>query len=143
MAVEPEKRPSIAWIAFLSGVLLFYCAASLGCYQIWQSKPESITPYLLAIAVPFFTLLPYWMVSSAVPNLYATRRLRFPLTMTLPIVYSLLNVLSATLWSNTGNSLVRPNPVLDVLALWFNPTLILLLVVLQFMVLSLAGKVGG
>jgi hypothetical protein len=142
MAAEPEKKPSIVWIAFLSGILLFYCAAALGCYLVWQTKPENITPYMLAIAIPFFSLLPFWMISSAVPNLYALRKLKFPITLTLPIVYTVILVLSATLWGNTGNSLVRPNPVLDALSMWFNPVLLLLLIILQFVVLSLAGKVG-
>jgi hypothetical protein len=130
-------------IAGVCGVTLFLCSAAVGAFHVYMSRPVDVLPYALVIAVPFMTTISFLLVSALVPTMYGGGKLVFPVTVTLPIVYSVLVMVSATLWSTTGSSLVRPQPILDVIGVWFNPTVVMLTVVIEFVVLTLMGKMQG
>ncbi|MEZ0325015.1 MAG: hypothetical protein ACAH95_03850 [Fimbriimonas sp.] len=135
-----KQEPELLSLSGISGITMFFCAAAIGAYHVRTMGAVEVYPYAFVLAVPFMTVVSFMFVSALVPRLYATARLRFPLTVSLPIIYCLLMLVSTVLWSSTGNSLVRPNPALDVLAIWFSPTVLLLLAVIQFVALTLVGK---
>jgi hypothetical protein len=137
-----KKGHELLSLSGMSGVIMFCCAAAVGAYHVRTSGIVGPLPYIFVIGVPCLTVLTFLFVSALVPKLYAPGRLVFPLTISLPIIFCLLLVVSAVLWSSTGNSLVRPNPALDVLAVWFSPTILVLLAAIQFVALTLAGKLS-
>ncbi len=135
-----KREPELLSLSGLSGLVLFFCAAGLGAFHVRSLGPVGLLPYAFVLAVPFLTVVSFMFVSALAPKLYAPGRLVFPLTVSLPIIYCLLLVVSTMLWSSTGNSLVRTNPALDVLAIWFSPTVLALLAIIQFVALTLVGK---
>ena len=135
-----KKEPELLSLAGVSGITMFFCAAAIGAYHVRALGATELYSYAFVLAVPFMTVVSFMFVSAMAPKLYALGRLAFPLTLSLPIVYCLLMVVSTVLWSSTGNSLVRPHPALDVLAIWFNPTVLLLVTAIQFVALTLVGK---
>jgi hypothetical protein len=137
-----KKEPELLSLSGISGVTMFFCAAAIGIFHLRSAGVQDTPPYAFVLAVPFMTVLAFMFVSALVPSLYAPGRLVFPLTISLPIIYCLLLIVSAVLWSSSGNSLVRPNAALDVLAIWFSPTILLLLAVIQFVALTLIGKLS-
>ncbi len=135
-----KKEHELLSLSGLSGLTMLFCAAGVGAYHVRSLGAHGLLPYALVLAVPSMTMVAFLFVSALAPKLFATGKLVFPLTLSLPIVYCLLLMVSTVLWTSTGNSLVRPNPALNILAIWVNPLLLVLLAVIQFVALSLVGK---
>jgi hypothetical protein len=137
MAGDGRRSYSIAGV---SGMVMFLCSAGLGLAHVSLTGADSTWAYIFMVAVPLSTLVTFWFVAALAPRLFAMGALRFPLTLTLPPVFSLLLMVSATLWTSTDNSLVSPHPAMSVMALWFSPTILLLQIVIQFVALTLVGS---
>jgi hypothetical protein len=97
----PHKR-----LVFESGCLLTLTAFLLAYGWLRFSRDEETT-YLLLLIVPGSTTIVYFIVGVLVPNLIASERIRWPLTITLPIVYGALMQLCAAFWLRGPNPIVK------------------------------------
>jgi hypothetical protein len=121
--------------------LLFAVPATLG-YRHVQALPDAnFLTTLVVLAIPLTATLIFLAVSSAAQGLYATKALRFPLTVTLPAVHTVLLYTSAKLWSvaSTGSYLVRPPQQILPIAYWVETGTLLTVLVLQIVCLSLVA----
>jgi hypothetical protein len=89
-----------------SSVLLSLVASGFA-FEWPQISGEKDTAFLVLLIVPASATIAYLFVGALVPNLTALARFRWPLMVTLPIVYGALLQLCAALWLRGPNPLVR------------------------------------
>lgn len=99
-AVPPTR------LVFESGCLLTLIAG-LFAHEWLQFTHDRDTSFLLLLIVPGSTTIVYCLIGVLVPNLMAAGRIRWPLIITLPLVYGALLQLCAAFWMRGPNPIVK------------------------------------
>ncbi len=130
-------RDSKVVLAIACAGVLFFCSAAIVVFQLWQAGPQSTVRYGVALGVPFAATGFFLGTCVLVPNVLAVGKLRFPLNITLPLIFAALVLLVVTLWTSTGNSLVAGPEILRTAKIWLSPSLLAEMVLFQGALLSL------
>ncbi len=93
--------------------------------------------YALVVGVPASAALIFLLMVFLVPNLIPAPRLKFPLQLTLPIVFCALMPVASMLWTSTSASLVAPQRVTEFAQVWQQPRPLITSFVFQALVLTL------
>ena len=75
----------------------------------------------MVIGVPATAAVAFLVISMCFPALFAVRALRFPLQLTLPVVFNSLLVLGAAMWLTTPEELISNFDVVRFARLWQQP----------------------
>jgi hypothetical protein len=76
-----------------------------------------------------------------VPSLLGPGRLQFPLTITLPLVYTVMNIVATRMWTTMSSVILELPPVLALATLWHRPATLGIAFTLQILVLTLWAAV--
>jgi hypothetical protein len=131
-----------AFLVFKVTFLLFMVTSIYGDYRLRQMNLRETGTMTVVIAAAGFATLLFLFLATAIPDLTAPKRLVFPLTITLPVVYGMLLLLSGVLWTSTGNALFEVPQALRAATLWSDPGALAILVVLQILTLGLVSALG-
>jgi hypothetical protein len=97
----------------------------------------------LAFLVPAVSTVLFLCISLAVPDLYAIGRLRPPLTLTLPLIYTAMLLLTTMLITRVGLSIARVSDNFAAINLWANGWLLLGSYVAGALFLTLLGRMDS
>jgi hypothetical protein len=98
--------------------VLLLCAGGTGLIHLWKTGPLTFQIASTGLLVPAFTTILFLCVSLGIPDLYAVGRIRFPLNVTLPILYTAMLLLSMTLLSRVGLSISRVPDSYSAINIW-------------------------
>lgn len=128
----------ISLILECSTVLLL-CAGG-GCIShLWKNGPLTLDIASTALIVPAIATILFLFVSFGIPDLYAVDGLRFPLNFTLPLIYAAALVLTMTLISRVGPSIMRIPDQLEAIKVWGNVWVVGTTLVAGIVCLSVLG----
>ncbi len=134
---SPNKGSSSRFILSLQcGMVMFACAAGYGGYITWETHSLPNFPFAILYGIPAVATIFFIVAGELIPGLFAPKRLAFPLTLTLPMVFNAFILLAATLITSTGNSLIAPFEQLKVARLWQSPAVLCLVGICQILCLS-------
>ena len=119
------------------GLLLFACSAGPVCFQVWQNGAEHTGGYWMVVGVPATAAALFVAVSLAIPNLFASGKLSFPLQFTLPVTFCALLLVSAVLWSTPAVGLLANQEVVKYAQVWELPGELLLVGASQIIGISI------
>ena len=91
------------------------------------------------MVVPSMSTLLFLCISAAVPDLYGSGRLRFPVTVTLPLIYVATLWMSMTLMSRVGLSIADVPDRLSAITIWANHWLLFVTLLAAVICLSVLG----
>ena len=117
-------------------VLLLGVTTAAFAYLLRPTHAGRESSYLLVMLFPGVALAFYCVVAAMIPNLLSIGRLRWPLTLTLPIVYGALLQLTLALGLQGHNPIVRQSLMIPAGWYWQEPTVMVDLAVSQIFVLS-------
>lgn len=138
--LEPDMRAKTeTGFVFELTLLLFICAAAVGIWFVSRQPDANRSTYLVVVGLPVSAASLFAFSCFLVPDLVAPRRVVFPLPVTLPLVYSLLIIVSVVLWTTNGSSIVATDPTLNRAMLWSQPLPLGMTVALQCLVLSVVA----
>jgi RsiW-degrading membrane proteinase PrsW (M82 family) len=142
----PAVAPSHTRLLLASSVLLTLTAAILADASLRLSGDHD-TIFIVLLVVPGSATAAFLAIGIVVPNLVGISRLRWPLMVTLPVVYGALLQLCAALWSRGPNPIVRLEPFSRASEFWQSWVVAGSLLVCQIVVLGawslLAGRISG
>ena len=92
--------------------------------HLWKSGPLTLQVASIALVVPTISALLFVCISIGVPELYAVDRLRFPINITLPVIYVGTLLLTMSLLSRVGLSITKVPDNLAAINIWTNPWLL-------------------
>lgn len=124
------------------GLVLLLCAGGAALSHLWKKGPLSIEIAGVALLIPCVSTILFLCISMAVPELYAVGRLRFPLTLTLPVVYSAILATSTALLTRVGLSITKVPDRFEAINLWSNPWLLLWTTLAGVLCLSALGALA-
>lgn len=127
-------RPSLPVDSYLhvrSGFVLTAMAFGFGIMRLRQAGVSFGPLMTVALAMPASASLLFGIVGILVPDLFATKRMRFPLPLTLPLVYAMLLVVSVVLWTTQGRPLFSVPQVLQIAGFWMEPQTLATLTITQ------------
>lgn len=133
-------RPSLPVDPYLharTGISLTVVAFGFGVMRLRQAGVSFGPVMTVALAMPASATLLFGLVGIAVPGLFATKRLRFPLPLTLPLVYATLLVVSVVLWTTQARPLFSVPQALRIAGFWTEGQTLSILVVAQALTLSI------
>lgn len=122
---------------------MMLCAAGACLSHLWKSGPLTLQIASVALIVPAMSTVLYLGTSLGVPDLYALNRLRFPLTVTLPLIYTAMLLLSATLISRVGLSITRMPDTFAAINVWADWWVLAITFAAGAICLSLLGVFEG
>jgi len=100
--------------------VLLLCAGGACLSHLWKNGPLTLQIAGVGLVVPTISAILFFCLSIAVPDLYAVNSLRFPLNMTLPLIYAATLLLTMTLISRVGLSITRVPDALGAINVWSN-----------------------
>ena len=103
-----------------SAFALMLCSAGVCLSYLWYGGGVTLPTISVALMIPAITTVLFLCVSIGVPDLYAPGSLRFPLTLTLPILYVSMLLLTMMLMSRIGLSITRVQENLVAIGVWAN-----------------------
>ncbi|HVT11868.1 MAG TPA: hypothetical protein VHE55_06350 [Fimbriimonadaceae bacterium] len=119
--------------------VLLLCAAG-GCLShLWKNGPLTLDIASTALIVPAIATTLFLCVSFGIPDLYAVDGLRFPLNVTLPVVYGATLVLTMILISRVGPSIVKVSSRLEAINVWANGWVLATTILAGVVCLSVLG----
>ena len=127
-------------LSSLTGIALLLCSVCVGQVAILLMQPYGRYPLLVVAGVALTATFLFLVISRILPSLFGSQGLVWPLTLSLPIVFVTLLVLSAILWSNQDSALVRPSDQFEALEIWKNPIVLATLTVTQFALLTILDR---
>jgi hypothetical protein len=92
-------------LAVECALVLFACTAGPATVQVWLTRAEA-SGYWMVVGVPLCAAVVFILLSLTLPALYAVSGLRYPLQVTLPVVYTCLLPVCAALWTTTPEELM-------------------------------------
>lgn len=125
-----------------TAVILLLCASGAAISHLWKQGPLTFEIAGAAMIVPAITTALFMCISAAVPELYAVGRLRFPITVTLPLIYGVTLWMSMILMSRVGLSITKVPDRLTAITIWSSPVLLGLTVLAGVLCLSLVGTLA-
>lgn len=123
-------------------VILLLCSSAAGISHLWKQEPLTLEVFGVGLLVPIVTSALFLCVSVAVPELYASARLRFPITVTLPLIHTGTLLVTAILLSKVGLSISKIPDRLSSIYVWFNPWLLFVTFITGFACLSAVGALA-
>ena|SRR5579862_431341 len=115
------------------------CAIGIGLSHFWKMGPLTLQTAGVALVVPAITSVLFICLSFSVPDLYAVNSLRFPITLTLPLIYIVSLLLTMMLLSRVGLSITRMPDGLSAIDIWASPGTLGLTLIGGFACLSVLG----
>ena len=110
---------------------------------LMRSGPLAFPHVGVAFLIPAISTVLFLCVSLAVPDLYAVGSMRFPLTVTLPLIYVAMLLLTTMLITRLGLSIARVPDNLATINVWANGWLLLGSYGAGVLFLSAVGKMAG
>jgi hypothetical protein len=118
---------------------LFAVAATFGLVRLRQMGLSGREPTVVVLALPISATLLYVLAAFTLPGLLATGRVRFPLNLTLPVVFIALTLVSVVLWTTTGSAAFQIPEALQVARLWTQPGILATVALAQALALTGLG----
>ena len=122
-----------------TAVTLFAVAAAFGLVRLRQLGLSGREPTVVILALPISATLLYVLAAFTLPSLLAPGRLRFPLNLTLPVVFVALNLVSVVLWTTTGSAAFQVPEALQVARVWTQVGTLATVAVAQALALTCLG----
>ena len=136
--MQDRSRKEVV-LVLQTALTLFAVAAAFGLVRLRQLGLSGREPTVVVLALPISATLLYVLVAFIMPSLLAPGRLRFPLNLTLPMVFVAMTLVSVVLWTTTGSAAFQVPEALQVARIWMQmPTLATVAVV---QALALTGLV--
>lgn len=123
-------------LALETGIMLFVCAGAVAGTRLWKEGASDFLTFAVALSGPAVAAMLFVLLVFTMPALIAPGRIRFPLNVTLPIVYTLLIVMVAMLVLRVGSGLSLPNERLRPISVWSQWNIPLIALVAQVVALS-------
>ena len=133
--VDDQAYSQIVKLSIQTAAVMFGCSAGYAGYFTWRAPHNVVVPLLILIGIPAIGALLYILTTQAFKDLLAPRKLVFPLTITLPIVFNALVFITSVLLTTTGNSLIAPFEQLRVAEFWMSPGVLCLVTFSQIVCL--------
>jgi hypothetical protein len=128
-------------LAFAIAFVLYATSAGVGYWQIPPNPENRFESLAVVLGVPATASLLFLLVSTLVPSLLGPGRLQFPLTITLPLVYTVMNIVATRMWTTMSSVILELPPVLALATLWHRPATLGIAFTLQILVLTLWAAV--
>lgn len=112
-------------LAIECALILFACTAGPATVQVWLNHAE-VSGYWMVVGVPLCAAVAFVFLSLAVPALYSVGGLRYPLQVTLPVVYTCLLPVCAALWTTTPEELIANFEPMRYAFVWQQPGALLI-----------------
>jgi hypothetical protein len=118
---------------------MFALSAGPGAYQVWLNGVEASGAYWMMVGVPATATSLFLLLSALIPDLLGDSGLRFPLQISLPVVFTALLPTCAALWMTTPEELVSSFEVTRFARVWEQPGELLIAMGAQILGLFLLG----
>jgi len=119
--------------------VLLLCAAGASLSHLWKSGPLSLQLAGVALIVPTISAILFLCLSLGVPDLYSVDSIRFPLNLTLPLIYVATLWLTMDLMSRVGLSITRLPDAMSAIKVWNDPWVLGSTLVAGVICLSILG----
>jgi hypothetical protein len=129
-------------LAMECGMVLFVCTAGPASYLLWRSGLTVKAGYSLVVGIPAIATLGYVFLATLVPSLVLTRRIRYPINFTAPVVYGGLLMAIATLWTTTPVGFLENHEIIKLGRIWLQPGILVLTGGLGTVCLSMIALLG-
>src|SRR5512142_3166206 len=96
------------------------CAVGVSLGHLWKNGPLTFDLVASALIVPSVSAALLVCISLGVPELYSVNALRFPLNLTLPVIYTALLLVTTALMSHMWPSIMRMPDKLEAIETWGN-----------------------
>lgn len=136
--MKDRSRQEVALIV-QTAATLFAVAAAFGLVRLRQMGLSGREPTVVVLALPISATLLYVLAAFTIPSLLATGRVRFPLNLTLPVVFIALTLVSVVLWTTTGSAAFQIPEALQVARLWTQPAILATVALAQALALTGLG----
>lgn len=134
-----ERSRQEGLLVLQTSATLFAVAAAFGLVRLRQLGLSSRESTVVVLALPVSATLLYVLAAFSIPSLLASRSLRFPLNLTLPLVFVALTMASVVLWTTTGSAAFQIPEALQVAKIWNQPVTLATVAVAQALALTALG----
>lgn len=126
-------------IVVTSGAVCLLCAVGLSLVRLKLSPIPPAVSLIEILSLPLASGLVFCGFGFCFPSLASVGQIRFPITLTLPIVFCSLVKLMTELWNSEFNVLVRLPHLTYIVQFWSPVQNIGVLILVQFVVLTGIG----
>lgn len=134
-----ERSRQEGLLVLQTAATLFAVAAAFGLVRLRQLGLSGREPTVVILALPISATLLYVLAAFSIPSLLASRSLRFPLNLTLPVVFGALTLASVVLWTTTGSAAFQVPEALQVAKVWSQAGTLATVAIAQSLALTALG----
>jgi hypothetical protein len=136
--MQDRSRQEVV-LVLQTALTLFAVAGAFGLVRLRQLGLSGREPTVVVLALPISATLLYVLIAFMVPSLLAPGRLRFPLNLTLPVVFVAMTLVSVVLWTTTGSAAFQVPEALQVARIWTQPSTLGVVAFAQILTLTGLG----
>lgn len=136
--MQDRSRQEVV-LVLQTALTLFAVAGAFGFVRMRQLGLSGREPTVVVLALPVSATLLYVLAAFIMPSLLAPGRLRYPLNLTLPVVFVAMTLVSVVLWTTTGSAAFQVPEALQVARIWTQPSTLGVVAFAQVLTLTALG----
>lgn len=109
------------FLAIQLGAILFVCSASFGVFQTSRLAPANRLAYAFVLGIPASATLLFILLATVIPGILAVGGIKFPLNVTLPVLFAALTLASVVLWTTPNLALINQFEIQTYGLIWKQP----------------------
>lgn len=109
------------FLAVQLGAILFVCSAAFGVFQTSRLSPGNSLAYVFVLGIPASATILFILLATLLPGLLAVQGIKFPLNVTLPVVFAALTLASVVFWTTPNLALINQVEIQTYGLIWKQP----------------------